>query len=291
MAERLAETARGRWHGILPQLGISPKLLRNRHGPCPMCGGKDRFRFDNKEGKGTWICNRCGSGDGAELVKRVKGVQFKEAAKMVEGCVGNAPVRPILEKLATPRLELARIWDAAKPIKRPSPVADYLAKRCDWTENYSENLRENGTLMLAKVQTWDGKGVNIHRTHIADDKATVRKLMPGKLPDGSAIRLAYVNLWTEMGVAEGIETALSAMKLFGLPTWSLINATLMQKWRPPVGIKKVVIFGDNDKSFTGQMAAYTLAYKLRDSVEVEVKIPTMPGWDWNDVHRNNLDNR
>jgi putative DNA primase/helicase len=256
-----------------------------------MCGGGDRFRFDDRDGRGTWICNRCGSGDGAELVKRVKGVQFKEAAKMVEGCVGNAPVRPILEKLVTPRSELARMWDAAKPIKGPSPVAHYLAKRCDWTESYSENLRESANVMLAKVQTWDGKGINIHRTYISDDKPTVRKLMPGKLPDGSAIRLLYAYHGTEMGVAEGIETALSAMKLFGLPTWSLINATLMQKWRPPVGIKKVVIFGDNDKSFTGQMAAYTLAYKLRDSVEVEVKIPTMPGWDWNDVHRNNLDNR
>jgi putative DNA primase/helicase len=115
--QRISETARGRWHGILPQLGISPKLLRNKHGPCPMCGGSDRFRFDDREGKGTWICNRCGSGDGAELVKRVKGVQFKEAAKMVEDCVGSAPVRPILEKLATPRSELARMWDAAGPIK------------------------------------------------------------------------------------------------------------------------------------------------------------------------------
>jgi phage/plasmid primase-like uncharacterized protein len=95
--------------------------------------------------EGTWICNRCGSGDGAELVKRVKGVEFKEAAKMVEDCVGSAPVRPILEKLATPRSELARIWDAAGPIKVGSPVADYLAKRCDWTENYSENLRERGS--------------------------------------------------------------------------------------------------------------------------------------------------
>jgi putative DNA primase/helicase len=289
--QKISETARGRWHGILPQLGISPKLLRNRHGPCPMCGGKDRFRFDDKEGKGTWICNKCGSGDGAELVKRVKGVGFKEAAKMIEGVTGVAKFEPILENPATPRSELARIWDAARPINESSEVASYLAKRCDWTENYSENLRGKGSLMLAKVQTWDGKGVNIHRTYISDDKPTVRKLMPGKLPDGSAIRLAYVNLRTEMGVAEGIETAVSAMKLFGLPTWSLINATLMQKWRPPVGIRKVVIFGDNDKSFTGQMAAYTLAYKLRDSVEVEVKLPSIPGWDWNDVHRNNLDNR
>jgi putative DNA primase/helicase len=191
MIEKLSEIARGRWHGILPQLGISPKVLRNKHGPCPMCGGSDRFRFDDRDGRGTWICNKCGSGDGAELVKRGKGVEFKEAAKMVEGCIGNVPVRPILEKLATPRLELSRIWDAAGPIKAHSPVADYLAKRCDWTENYPENLRESINGMLAKVQAWDGKGVNIHRTYISHGKVTVRKLMPGKLPDSSAIRLVY----------------------------------------------------------------------------------------------------
>jgi hypothetical protein len=42
---------------------------------------------------------------------------------MVEGCVGSAPVRPILERLATPRSELAHMWDAARPINGPSPVA------------------------------------------------------------------------------------------------------------------------------------------------------------------------
>jgi putative DNA primase/helicase len=93
--QKISETARGRWHGILPQLGISPKLLRNRHGPCPMCGGKDRFRFDDKEGKGTWICNQCGSGDGAELVKRVKGVEYGEAAKMIESVVDNVVKMPL----------------------------------------------------------------------------------------------------------------------------------------------------------------------------------------------------
>lgn len=28
-----------------------------RHGPCPICGGKDRFRVDNKDDDGTWYCN------------------------------------------------------------------------------------------------------------------------------------------------------------------------------------------------------------------------------------------
>lgn len=41
------ERARGRWREILPQLGIDTSYLRTRHGPCPLCGGKDRFRWDD----------------------------------------------------------------------------------------------------------------------------------------------------------------------------------------------------------------------------------------------------
>ncbi|NYY79755.1 hypothetical protein DMH17_06695 [Raoultella planticola] len=36
-----------------------------------MCGGADRFRFDDKEGRGTWFCNQCGAGDGLKLVEKV----------------------------------------------------------------------------------------------------------------------------------------------------------------------------------------------------------------------------
>jgi putative DNA primase/helicase len=288
--QKISETARGRWHGILPQLGISAKLLRNHHGPCPMCGGKDRFRFDDREGKGTWICNRCGSGDGAELVKRIKGVEYREAAKMVEAVVGRASVRSIPEKSEIPKAELSRIWDAARPIRSGSAVADYLEKRGVAVAKNSDNLREtsDGKVMLAKVQAWDGKGVNIHQTYV---ESGTRLLMPGKLPSGSAIRLFYAWPDTIMGIAEGIETALSALALFGVPVWSALSAPMLKKWRPPQGVQKVIIFGDNDMKFAGQEAAYSLAWALANTVEVEVKIPSIPGWDWNDVHRNNLDNR
>ena len=47
--EPLADRARGRWAAILPQLGVSPSALTGKHGPCPLCGGRDRFRFDDKE--------------------------------------------------------------------------------------------------------------------------------------------------------------------------------------------------------------------------------------------------
>ncbi len=64
--------ALGHWPRILPALGI--QVLKNRHQPCPVCGGSDRFRFDDREGRGTWYCNQCGAGDGLKLVEKVFGV-------------------------------------------------------------------------------------------------------------------------------------------------------------------------------------------------------------------------
>nr|WP_254281973.1 primase-helicase zinc-binding domain-containing protein [Escherichia coli] len=64
--------ALGHWPRILPALGI--QVLKNRHQPCPVCGGSDRFRFDDREGRGTRYCNQCGAGDGLKLVEKVFGV-------------------------------------------------------------------------------------------------------------------------------------------------------------------------------------------------------------------------
>jgi putative DNA primase/helicase len=303
MIEPLTDRARGRWHGILTEFGVSPKLLVNRHGPCPLCGGNDRFRFDDKDGRGTWICNHCGAGDGPELVKRLANVDFKDAAKLVEKFIGRIPKRP--PPKPTPpvtRDELGRIWQRGRPIVPGSPAAKYLFSRCCLNE-FPLQLRDlsNGTAeMIAKVVDKGGMGVTLHRTFLTEDGTKAngvgrssRKLMPGPLPDGVAIRLDFLAdvsaaalgsglRW--LGVAEGIETALSVRQMFRLPCWSLINSVMMQKWNPPDGVEKVIIFGDNDKSFTGQAAAYKLANRLSAKLSVEVKIPDQVG-DWNDVHQ------
>lgn len=55
--------ARGRWSEILGRLGYSqPTLSPQEHGACPMCGGSDRFRFDNENGDGSFICSQ-GTGE------------------------------------------------------------------------------------------------------------------------------------------------------------------------------------------------------------------------------------
>jgi putative DNA primase/helicase len=88
-----------------------------------------------------------------------------------------------------------------------------------------------------------------------------------------------------MGVAEGIESAMSAAILFKMPVWATINGTMMAKWVPPEEAKEIWIFGDNDGNYTGQAKAYALAHRL--SVQfgrlVEVHIPEGVGEDWNDV--------
>ena len=109
--------------------------------------------------------------------------------------------------------------------------------------------------MLAMVRDGDGKPVTLHRTFLRPDgsgKAEMRsprKLMPGPVPAGSAIRLGPVR--EVLGIAEGIETALAASMMFKMPVWSVINAAGMSSWSPPEGVSEVHIFGDCDEGFGG----------------------------------------
>ncbi|WP_455252207.1 primase-helicase zinc-binding domain-containing protein, partial [Neisseria sp.] len=55
--KEIRAAAQYRWPEIHAALGIDPRYLKNKHQPCPACGGKDRFRYDDKDGNGTFICN------------------------------------------------------------------------------------------------------------------------------------------------------------------------------------------------------------------------------------------
>ena len=81
--------ANGRWPGILSHYGLTERQLSGKHTECPVCGGKDRFRFDDKGGSGTWFCNNCRAGDGFALVMRLRGIEFREALKEIAPLVGQ----------------------------------------------------------------------------------------------------------------------------------------------------------------------------------------------------------
>lgn len=87
--DQVRDAALGRWREcIFPAFGIEVPRNKNTHGPCPVCGGKDRFRFDDQQGKGTWICNQCNAGDGFSLVEKARGLNYSEVLKEVGAVLG-----------------------------------------------------------------------------------------------------------------------------------------------------------------------------------------------------------
>lgn len=301
MGDRLdvRTAAQGRWRGILHSLGVDERTLSGKHTACPLCGGKDRFRFDDKDGRGTFFCSGCGAGDGVKLAMSVAGLSFKDAAREIERLAGvvqpvtGKPDRSDEDKLAA----LRRVWRESKPIQRGDEACAYLAGRGLRLYDLPEAVRVHSALryqdgehqgtyaaMLATVTAPDGRAVSLHRTYLQDGrKAPVsapKKLMQGLPLSGAAIRLTAVS--QILGVAEGIETALAASELFEVPVWSCVSAQGIESFEPPEGVREVIVFADNDINFAGQAAAYRAAHRLKlKGFEVEVCIPPEPG-DWLD---------
>ncbi len=298
----LRERTRGQWFGILTTLGMNARYLRNKHGPCPICNaGKDRFRWDNKHGDGTYFCNQCGAGSGVDLVMRFLNMPFREAARRIEEAIGEAPSKPSrsLERSEEEkRTALRSLWLESSPVQRGDPVDRWFCNRGIGMSIYPDCLRTAAHLrhsgppasfhpaMLARVTDPAGKSVMIHKTYVTADgtKApvnNVRMFCTGSVPAGSAVRLAPPA--AILGAAEGIETAAAATRLFGIPVWACLNEGRLQTFEPPAGTERLVVCGDNDANGAGQRAAHALASKLAAQLQVEVRIPDQAGMDWNDV--------
>lgn len=298
---KTADRARGKWRGILIALGVDQRFLTAKHGPCPFCEGRDRFRWDNKGSNGSFFCSQCGAGDGIEFVKRFKGWSFTEAAREIDRICGHVESEPQQVQRIDPRQRadmLNRLWTGATPLQADDMAMRYLAGRGVMPTTAHPCLRFAaqcpipygggvGPAMIALVTSPDGEAANIHRTFLGPNgKAEMdnpRALMPGAFPDGSAVRLGAAG--DILGIAEGIETALAASLRFGMPVWAALNAGNLAKWAPPPAVAEVVIFGDCDESYTGQAAAYTLANRLKTRLRISarVMIPETMGRDWADA--------
>lgn len=70
--ETTKAAARGAWSTIWTALGVRDLPPAGRHGQCPGCGGRDRFRLVPEDAEdGGWICGQGGSptgGDGFSLL-------------------------------------------------------------------------------------------------------------------------------------------------------------------------------------------------------------------------------
>jgi putative DNA primase/helicase len=292
------ERASGRWPEILGKLGIDMHFLRNRHGPCPLCGGKDRFRFDDRDGSGSYFCNQCGPGPGILLLRKFKRWDHATACREVDLLVGtDAPVE------AAPRRAQAgqdsRLQAVQRAIDRATDrrvVDAYLARRglsisslilrgdayCPYFDDERRMLGKYPAV-IAPIYGADGSLQSAQRIYNADVDPRKKLLPPVNTVNGGAARLFDLTD-DELAITEGIETGLAVRQMFNLPVWAAITEHGIETFEPSAEVCKLQIFADNDSNAVGQAAAYALAKRLsRRGVVVEVHIPPEPDTDWLDV--------
>lgn len=239
------------WPKALVRLGIHEDFLHKKAGPCPICGGKDRFRFDEKNGPGTWYCQQCGPGNGFSLIQKATGRSSAEVLRDLEDFDPSAKTdepqvgRPIQlvdaemseEEIAKNKPKLEWAWSTSKDRTGQDPVTKYLEHRVRKLDHrhlsksirvhpgmkYYEYVEDKpvckGTFSVMLARIVDGKGtpVNLHRTFLTKDgfKAPVempKKMMGGvRKLRGAAIRLNSVPESRVLGAVEGIETGVAVL--------------------------------------------------------------------------------
>ncbi|WP_158006996.1 DUF7146 domain-containing protein [Piscirickettsia litoralis] len=206
---------------------------------------------------------------------------------------------------------ITQVWNQAQPLGDDA-VKRYLQQRRCFTSHVSDCVRFHPALpyfdeeghrvgefpaMVCSVQNAAGQIVTLHRTYLTNEghKAPVEKVKKMmSIPDnlavaGNAIRLVGPQ-GSILGIAEGIETALSVYLATGIPTWSAMTATLLKSVQPPKSIRTVIIWADQDRSCAGEEAALILKERLQQQgITVLVMLPDQcllgdrKSVDWNDV--------
>ncbi|EMY7638960.1 TPA: toprim domain-containing protein [Citrobacter freundii] len=281
----------GHWPRILPALGVT--VIKNRHQACPVCGGSDRFRFDDKEGRGTWFCNQCGAGDGLKLVEKVFGVTPSEAAGKVNAVTGNlSPVAP--EVIAAAEAETVADRKAAAELTvklmektRPATGNAYLTRK-GFPDRECLTLtamqKTGGVTYRAGdlvVPLYDDSGALVNLQLINAD-GLKRTLKGGQVKGACHILDGKKETGKRLWIAEGYATALTVHHLTGetvmvaLSSVNLLSLASLARHKYPAC--RIVIAADRDLSGDGQTKAAAAA----DTCEGVIALPPVFG-DWNDA--------
>ncbi|PHM31314.1 DUF7146 domain-containing protein [Xenorhabdus innexi] len=302
---KTADAVIGRWPEIFAYYKLPP-VTGKKHfkGKCPICGRKGKFRIDDQEGRGTFIC-ACGEkGNGWKLLLLTQNKDYKTLADEIDRLLGiQSDKRSVVKKETTVSSFRSKVTAcyAHLPQLKGTQGEAYLRNRgihglpADNVRYCPEQPVRNGKLQAIWALATDSKGqlCYLHRTYLDGDRKadiTPQKKMNSLQEDSYlehtqsvAIRLFPVD--STLGIAEGIETALSCKQIYKVNTWSTMNAGHMAKFIAPMGVKHLIIFADNDWSATGEAAAYECARKnlvAKNNIErVSVRWPD--DGDFNDL--------
>lgn len=219
-----------------------------------------------------YTCYGCGAhGNAIDWLMQMEGMTFVQAVEALRDnwVPSGAPLvrpayapKPLDERDS--RIEARSIWKKALPSKG-TVVEEYLRGRgIKPSRSALEHVKfapllrfsANGQLYPAMIaQLTDNQGFCcVQRTYL-DRNAPEKLKLPGgegknlpvKLTKGamgpSAVRFSEPAGGT-VGIAEGVETALSASQLYSLPVWATCGASRFKSIEFPPDVDSLVIFGD-----------------------------------------------
>ncbi|ATO32760.1 TOPRIM and DUF927 domain-containing protein [Dickeya dianthicola] len=279
-----ASAAQGRWRAVLAQLGITVPDNARQHAPCPACGGKDRFRFDD-DGRGAHFCNQCGAGDGLELVQKVRQCDITAAARLVAEVVGTLPASSVAAPADTPAAKRQRFLQRYQALTRQAVpgVSAYLAGK-GLAATYP--LLPDGRLLLA-LQTAEGT-ITAAQTLAPDGK---KRLLTDSAKTGAYHPVTAPAHPDTVILAEGLATALSvsqmnptAMTVAAIDAGNLLPVARALRTRFPAA--RLIVAADNDtapgKANTGKQWAEKAAREVNGWVALP---PTDEKADWDDYRQ------
>jgi hypothetical protein len=252
--------------------------------------------------------------DGRLLVYCFAGCSFRKVFEALErkGFRSDFSSRPSgrggVKRLVDRTEILEEIWERSCPAGTFGLVPGYFGSRGISLPEWSSDLRERLRLevfeagrptgrrfpaILAAIRNREAVPVGLQMSFLDEDGA-------GKAPISSPRRILGVREGSTrggavrlfepeggvVGLAEGLETALSACLLTGTPTWAALSAGGIERVELPPEIRDVLIFADNDSNGTGLKAASALGRRLRNEGRtVRILLPDRTGDDFNDVLR------
>jgi hypothetical protein len=286
----------------------------DRYGPCPQCGGKDRFSINVR--KQVFLCRGCAArGNVIALVRFLDGCGFLEALEYLTGDRAPAPSRPAPAATDAPRdddrdaraLILARriafelrpilgspgetcLRDARKIKTHAIEDVLELIDAIGWhpavyfnEPGHALHGRKLGAIIsvMTDMITAEPTGA-ISRTYIHEGLKVGKAKTLGS-PAG-IIRLSEdADVLEGLHIAEGLETALGAMSKGLRPMWATGSTAIMAKFPILSGIKALTIIADHDANGAGERAAAEVASRWREAGrETHVYLREVLG-DFNDV--------
>ena len=187
-----------------------------------------------------------------------------------------------------------RLWDEARSIAG-TPAAAFLESRGlgasstelryhPRTPHGPSPLTHYRPALIAAVRGDSGL-LAIHRTFLDPRGAGLARLADPRCGLGrfgrGAVRLG--GSAPRLGLAEGIETALSATALFGVPCWATLGTERFRHVALPQEVRELLLFLDHDGG--GRRAERLAREAFAEVGRIETYVPKRAGDDWNDVLR------